>query len=79
LKARVMGDELQIASGAVLSQGFTARIYAMNGRLVKTEALPAGQSSFSIGIADMKNGMYILKIQRDGFSYASTIFRKGGF
>jgi len=27
----------------------------------------------------MKNGMYILKIQRDGFSYASTIFRKGGF
>lgn len=76
LKARVMGDELQIASGAVLSQGLTARIYAMNGRLVKTEALPAGQSSFSIGIADMKNGMYILKIQRDGFSFASTIFRK---
>ena len=76
LKARVMGGELQIASGTALSQGFTARIYAMDGRLVKSEALPAGQSSFSIGIADMKNGMYILKVQRDGFSFASTIFRK---
>ena len=76
LKARVMGGELQIASGMALSQGFTARIFAMDGRLVKSEALPAGQSSFSIGIADMKNGMYILKIQRDGFSFASTIFRK---
>jgi hypothetical protein len=79
LKARVMGGELQIVSGTALSQGFTARIFAMDGRLVKSEALPAGQSSFSIGIGDMKNGMYILKIQRDGYSYASTIFRKGGF
>jgi hypothetical protein len=48
----------------------------MDGRLVKFEALPAGQSTFSIGISDMKSGMYILKIQRDGYSYASTIFRK---
>ena len=79
LKARVMGDELQIASATALSQGFTARIYAMNGRLVKSVALPAGQSSFGIGIAGLGNGTYILKIQRDGFSYASTLFRKGGF
>ena len=76
LKARVMGGELQIASGTALSQGFAARIYSMDGRLVKSEALPAGQSTFSIGISDMKSGMYILKIQRDGYSYASTIFRK---
>jgi hypothetical protein len=48
----------------------------MNGRLVKSQALAAGQSNFSIGIGDMKNGTYILKIQRDGFSYATTIFRK---
>ena len=79
LKARVMGDELQIASGTALSQGLTARIYAMNGRLVKSVALPAGQSSFGIGIAGFGNGTYILKIQRDGYSYASTIFRKGRF
>ena len=51
----------------------------MNGRLVKSEVLPAGQSSFGIGIAGLGNGTYILKIQRDGFSYASTLFRKGGF
>ena len=76
LKARIAGGELQIASGAALSQGFAARIYSMDGRLVKFEALPAGQSTFSIGISDMKSGMYILKIQRDGYSYASTIFRK---
>lgn len=76
LKARVMGGELQIVSGTALSQGFAARIYSMDGRLVKSEALPAGQSTFSIGISDMKSGMYILKIQRDGYSYASTIFRK---
>ena len=74
-----MGDELQIASGTALSQGLTARIYAMNGRLVKSVALPAGQSSFGIGIAGFGNGTYILKIQRDGYSYASTIFRKGRF
>jgi hypothetical protein len=48
----------------------------VNGRLVKSQALAAGQSAFSIGIADMKNGMYVLKIQRDGFSYGTTIFRK---
>jgi len=76
LKARIMGDELQIAVDKPLSLGYTARIYGVNGRLVKSQALAAGQSAFSIGIADMKSGMYILKIQREGFSYASTIFRK---
>ncbi|MBR4398320.1 MAG: T9SS type A sorting domain-containing protein, partial [Fibrobacter sp.] len=76
LRARIYGGELQIEAGAALSQGYTARIYGMNGRLVKSQPLAAGQSSFSIGIGDMKNGTYILKIQRDGFSYATTIFRK---
>ena len=27
-------------------------------------------------VSDVQNGMYILKIQRDGFSYGTTIFRK---
>ena len=76
LKARVYGGELQIDAGTALSQGYTARIFSMNGRLVKSQALAAGQSSFSIGLGDMQNGMYILKIQRDGFSYGTTIFRK---
>jgi hypothetical protein len=76
LKARIMGGELQIAVDKPLSQDYTARIYGVNGRLVKSQALAAGQSSFSIGLGDMKNGTYILKIQRDGFSYATTIFRK---
>jgi len=76
LKARIMGGELQIAVDKPLSRGYTARIYGVNGRLVKSQALAAGQSSFSIGIADMKSGMYVLKIQRDGFSYGTTIFRK---
>jgi hypothetical protein len=76
LKARIMGDELQIAVDKPLSQGYIARIYGVNGRLVKSQALAAGQSAFSIGIADMKSGMYILKIQRDGMSFASSIFRK---
>ena len=76
LKARIMGGELQIAVDKPLSQGLTAKIFSMNGRLVKSQALAAGQSSFSIGIADMKSGMYVLKIQRDGLSYGTTIFRK---
>lgn len=76
LRARIMGGELQIAVDKPLSLGYTARIFSMNGRLVKSQALAAGQSSFSIGLGDMKNGMYVLKIQRDGFSYASAIFRK---
>ena len=76
LKARIVGGELQIVAGTALSQGCAARIYTMNGRLAKSQALPAGQSSFSIGIDDMKTGMYILKIQRDGYSFATTIFRK---
>ena len=76
LRARVYGGELQIEAGAALSQGYTARIFSMNGRLVKSQALAAGQSSFSIGLGDMHDGMYILKIQHGGFSYASTIFRK---
>ena len=71
-----MGDELQIAAGTALSQGLTAKIFSINGRLVKSQMLPAGQSAFSIGLGDMKNGMYVLKIQRDGFSYGTTIFRK---
>ena len=76
LKARIVGGELQIVAGTALSQGCAARIYTMNGRLAKSQALPAGQNSFSIGIDDMKTGMYILKIQRDGYSFATTIFRK---
>jgi hypothetical protein len=79
LKARISGNELQIDAGTALSQGYTARIYGMNGRLVKSHALPAGQSNFSIGIGDVKNGTYILKIQRDGFSYATTLLQKVGF
>ena len=76
LKARIMGGELQIAAGTALSQGLTAKIFSINGRLVKSQMLPAGQSTFSIGLGDMKTGMYVLKIQRDGLSFASTIFRK---
>ena len=71
-----MGGELQIAVDKPLSQGLTAKIVAINGRLVKSQMLPAGQSAFSIGLGDMKTGMYVLKIQRDGLSFASTIFRK---
>ena len=76
LKARIMGGELQIAVDKPLSQGLTAKIFSINGRLVKSQMLPAGQSAFSIGLGDMKTGMYVLKIQRDGLSFASTIFRK---
>ena len=79
LRARVYGGELQIDAGTALSQGYTARIFSMDGRLVKTQALPAGQSSFGIGIAEMKNGTYVLKIQRDGYSHVTTLFRKSGY
>ncbi len=79
LKARILGNELQIDAGTALSQGYTARIFTIKGRLVKSVALAAGQSTFSVDIADMKNGAYILKVQRDGFSYATTLLQKVGF
>ena len=76
LRARIYGGELQLEAGAPLPLGYTVRIFSMNGRLVKSQALPAGQASFRINIADMKNGTYVLRIQRDGYSYATTLFRK---
>ena len=78
LRARIYGGELQIEAGTLLPLGYTVRIFSMNGRLVKSQALPAGQASFRINIADMKNGTYVLRIQRDGYSYATTLFRKSG-
>ncbi len=78
LRARIYGGELQLEAGTPLSLGYTVRIFSMNGRLVKSQALPAGQASFRINIADMKNGTYVLRIQRDGYSYATTLFRKSG-
>lgn len=78
LRARIYGGELQLEAGTPLPLGYTVRIFSMNGRLVKSQALPAGQASFRINIADMKNGTYVLRIQRDGYSYATTLFRKSG-
>ena len=76
LRARIYGGELQLEAGIPLSLGYTVRIFSMNGRLVKSQALPAGQASFRINIADMKNGTYVLRVQRDGYSYATTLLRK---
>ena len=78
LRARIYGGELQIEAGTPLPLGYTVRIFSMNGRLVKSQALPAGQASFRVNIANMKNGTYVLRIQRDGYSYATTLFRKSG-
>ena len=76
LRARIYGGELQLEAGTPLPLGYTVRIFSMNGRLVKSQALPAGQASFRINIADMKNGTCVLRIQRDGYSYATTLLRK---
>jgi DUF1680 family protein len=76
LRVRIYGGELQIEAGTPLPLGYTVRIFSMNGRLVKSQALPAGQASFRVNIANMKNGTYVLRIQRDGYSYATTLLRK---
>ena len=76
LRARIYGGELQLEAGTPLPLGYTVRIFSMNGRLVKSQALLAGQASFRVNIADMKNGTYVLRIQRDGYSYATTLLRK---
>ena len=76
LRARIYGGELQLEAGTPLPLGYIVRIFSMNGRLVKSQALPIGQASFRVNIADMKNGTYVLRIQRDGYSYATTLLRK---
>ena len=76
LKARVMGDELQIAAGTALPNRLAVKIYSADGRLVKAQVLPAGQSSFSVGIGDLKKGVYILRIQQDGLKFVNTVFKK---
>ncbi|MBO7061287.1 MAG: glycoside hydrolase family 127 protein [Fibrobacter sp.] len=78
LRARIYGGELQLEAGTPLPLGYTVRIFSMNGRLVKSQALPAGQASFRVNIANMKNGTYVLRIQRDGYSYVTTLLRKSG-
>jgi hypothetical protein len=76
LNARIVGDNLQVVASGALPRHLSAKIYATDGRLVKAQVLSAGQSDFNIGIADLKKGMYVLRIQQDGLKYVNTIFKK---
>lgn len=76
LRSRVLHGVLQIESDVPLQRTLSVKIYGMDGRLVKSQALPTGSRSFNVGIESLKNGMYILRIQKEGLLYASRIFVK---
>lgn len=76
LRSRVLHGVLQIESDVPLQRTLSVKIYGMDGRLVKSQALPTGSRSFNVGIESLKNGMYILRIQKEGLLYASSIFVK---
>ncbi len=50
-RARATQETLELESSAPLQGNVTLKIYGMDGRLVKAEMLPAGNSTFSVGIA----------------------------
>lgn len=78
LRARATQDNLQIESSMPLQGNMAVKIYSMDGRVVKAQVLKSGESSFNIGISDVQNGMYILRVIQNGAVYSSSIFNKTG-
>ena len=77
-RARASQETLELESSAPLQGNVSLKIYGMDGRLVKAEMLSAGNSTFSVGIASMKNGVYIMRLMREGALVGSSIFSKRG-
>ncbi|HOG69449.1 MAG TPA: T9SS type A sorting domain-containing protein, partial [Fibrobacteraceae bacterium] len=77
-RARASQESLELETGAPLQGNVTLKIYSMDGRLVKAKMLSAGHTTFSIGIADMNNGVYIMRLMREGSLVGSSIFSKRG-
>jgi hypothetical protein len=54
------------------------KIYSMDGRLKLTQMLPAGANNFTVDIAGLKNGNYIVRLFQDGLVRGYTLFNKNG-
>lgn len=76
LKARMIREVLQIEANAPLQESYSAKIYSVEGRMVKAEVLGRGVQSFGINMTGMKKGVYVLRIQKNGLLYASSLFVK---
>lgn len=76
LRARATRDILQIEAAYPLQNNLSVKIYSMDGQIVKSQMLEQGKANFSIGIADIKSGTYIVRLMQNGALLGSSIFSK---
>ena len=78
LRVRADRQTLQIASPSALSRTMNVKIYSMDGRLKLSQVLTAGANNFTVDIAGLKNGNYIVRLFQDGLVRGYTLFNKNG-
>ncbi|MCQ2061704.1 MAG: glycoside hydrolase family 127 protein [Fibrobacter sp.] len=77
-RARATSELLEVEADFPLQGSLSLKIFSLDGRLVKSRNLEAGQKSFNIGISELGKGAYILRIMQGGAVYSNTIFSKMG-
>ena len=75
---RATSQTLQIESNLPLAKTTSVKIYSMDGRLKLSQMLTAGANNFTVDIAGLKNGNYIVRLFQDGLVRGYTLFNKNG-
>ena len=77
-RVRASSQTLQIESNLPLAKTTSVKIYSMDGRLKLSQMLTAGANNFTVDIAGLKNGNYIVRLFQDGLVRGYTLFNKNG-
>jgi hypothetical protein len=77
-RVRATSQTLQIESNLPLAKTTSVKIYSMDGRLKLSQMLTAGANNFTVDIAGLKNGNYIVRLFQDGLVRGYTLFNKNG-
>lgn len=59
----------------IFGQAGVVRVWDAQGRLVKTEQIPAGTTTFTIDLSDVSRGVYAIEIRGDGFWGMGRVMR----
>jgi hypothetical protein len=75
-RIRYADNQLSVSFEHPLSSSVRLRLYTMNGRLVHTSTVKAGQTSQSLSLGSLPAGIYAVQLDGPSSVKGSTLIRK---
>lgn len=75
-RIRCSDNQLHVAFTEPLSSSARLRLYTMNGRLVCTATINAGQTSYTLSLSSLPAGIYAVQLDGPAAIKGSTLIRK---